>query len=954
MALQDAWSVDGVIERVTRAPQTIAFLKRLALEGGPELVIQLADEVPRRARSNLDEARRLARAASWLAHRVGDPHARARALRADGHVQSLGGRYRVALARYKAAVEAFTTIGADIEAAITESGSLQPLIYCGEYDEAFARAARARTVFQRHGDQPRLARLESNAGNIYFRQDRFEEALACYQTALGGFRASAAPADVAVTLRNLATCLISLTRYEEALRVYEDARVYCESAKMPLMTAEADYNIGYLYFVRGDYQHALDLYAAARAFCVTVGDKYHHALCDLDEAELDLEVNDFPSAVANARSAVAAFAQLGMRYERAKGLVFLAIASGQLGDVAASRRLFTRARELFVREQNRAWPTLIDLYQAVIFLKIGRPADARRLAADARRTFTRLSMPAKAALAEVLMARVDHEAGLLPRALSLSLSAVRRLEDVHAPAVAWQAALMLGSAHEALGHRDEAYAAYRDARGLLEELRSHLRGDELKITFLSDKLAIYEGLVAMALKGGPAAGRPEAAFGYIEEAKSRSFADLIAFRASELSAREPAGELAAAGVREARQQLHGYDHQIDRETTGQKHVDPARIARLRKDAGAREAQLADRLRTLRTVEPDLADLHGSAGALEVSTIRETLPPGVQLLEYYISRGIIRACVVGRDRLDIQELGPAADVAAIVRLLRFQLGKFRLHAEYLRTFGRVLLDATTSHLARLHHLLIEPVRDVLDADHLVIVPHGVLHYVPFHALHDRGVALIDRFAVSYAPSARVHHLCTARPRTAADRSLVLGVGDMLAPLISREVTQLASVLPNVDIGLAGDATSAHLRSPAAETARLIHIATHGFFRRDRPMMSSIRLSDGDLTVGDVYQLRLSADLVTLSGCGTGLNVVAGGDELVGLTRGFLHAGARAVMVSLWDLHDESAAEFMVEFYRKVIQGSSPAAALASAMREARRERPHPYFWAPFGVVGDATN
>ena len=953
MPLHDATTVDGVIERVTRAPQPIAYLKRLAEEGGPELVIQLADEVPRRARSNLDEARRLARAASWLAHRVGDPHAQARALRADGHVQSLGGRYRAALARYKAAVDAFTTIGAEIEAAITDSGSLQPLIYCGEYDEAFARAARARTVFQRYGDQPRLARLESNAGNIYFRQDRFEEALACYQTALAGFRASAAPADVAVTLRNLATCLISLTRYDEALRVYEDARIYCESAKMPLMTAEADYNIGYLYFVRGDYQHALDLYAAARAFCVRVGDKYHHALCDLDEAELDLEVNDFPAAVVNARAAVAAFDQLGMRYERAKGLVFLAIASGQLGDVSASRRLFTRARALFVREQNRTWPTLIDLYQAVIYLKIGRPADARRLASDARRMFTRLRMPAKAALAEVLMARVDHEAGRLTRALTLSLSAMRRLEDVQAPAVAWQAALMLGSANEALGELDESYAAYRDARGLLEELRSHLRGDELKITFLSDKLAIYEGLVAMALKRGPAGARAEAAFGYIEEAKSRSFADLIAFRASELSARGPAGELAAAGVREARQQLHGYDHQIERETTGQRRVDPARIARLRKDAGAREAQLADRLRTLRSVEPDLADLHGG-GALEVSTIRAALPQGVQLLEYYVSRGIIRACVVGRDRLEIQELGPAADVAAIVRLLRFQLGKFRLHAEYLRTFGRVLLDATTSHLARLHHLLIAPVLDLLDADQLVIVPHGVLHYVPFHALHDRGTALIDRFAVSYAPSARVHHLCAARPRTAADRSLVLGVGDMLAPLISREVTQLASVLPNVDIGLAGDATSAHLRSPAAETARLIHIATHGFFRRDRPMMSSIRLSDGDLTVGDVYELRLSADLVTLSGCGTGLNVVAGGDELVGLTRGFLHAGARAVVVSLWDLHDESASEFMVDFYRKVIQGSSPAAALASAMREARRERPHPYFWAPFGVVGDGTN
>src|SRR5262249_28199429 len=122
-----------LFERVTRAPQPLAAVKRLGGRVSPELVIQLADEVPRRARSNLDEARRLARAASWLAQRVGDPHARARALRAQGHIQSLGGRYRAALARYAEAARTFTSIGAEIEVAITDSGSLQPLIYCGEY-----------------------------------------------------------------------------------------------------------------------------------------------------------------------------------------------------------------------------------------------------------------------------------------------------------------------------------------------------------------------------------------------------------------------------------------------------------------------------------------------------------------------------------------------------------------------------------------------------------------------------------------------------------------------------------------------------------------------------------------------------------------------------------------------------------------------------------------------------
>ena len=501
-----------------------------------------------------------------------------------------------------------------------------------------------------------------------------------------------------------------------------------------------------------------------------------------------------------------------------------------------------------------------------------------------------------------------------------------------------------------VGNQDGAYAAYRDARAILEGLRSHLRGDALKITFLSDKLAVYEGLVAMALVREPAPSRESTAFRYIEEAKSRSFADLIAFRAAELPARASATEAPAARVRAARQQVYWHDHQIDQETTRQGAFDPHRIARLREDARAAERQLSDSLSELRMIDAELADLQGG-GLVDVEGIRAALPDRTLVLEYYIGRDIVRACIVGRHRLEIHELASGADIRTAVRLLRFQLGKFRLHGDYLRTFARVLTDATSSHLQHLYDLLIAPIRSRLDADHLVIVPHGVLHYVPFHALHDAGAALIDRCAISYAPSASVHHLCALRPPPSARGSLVLGVGDMLAPHISREVSQVAAVLPEAQLCIDGDASVARLRADGP-AARVVHIATHGFFRRDNPMLSCIRLGDGDLTVGDVYGLRLTADLVTLSGCGTGLNVVAGGDELLGLTRGFLYAGARAVMVSLWDINDESTAEFMAEFYRRFVAGAGPAGALAGAMRSIKLERPHPYYWAPFVLVGDA--
>lgn len=117
-----------------------------------------------------------------------------------------------------------------------------------------------------------------------------------------------------------------------------------------------------------------------------------------------------------------------------------------------------------------------------------------------------------------------------------------------------------------------------------------------------------------------------------------------------------------------------------------------------------------------------------------------------------------------------------------------------------------------------------------------------------------------------------------------------------------------------------------------------------------MFSSIGLGNSQLSLFDLYQLNLPAELVTLSGCGTGLNVVVGGDELMGLKRGLLYAGARGVLLTLWDVNDQSTADFMRLFYQKMGGNTHKAKALRDAMGEIRREYPHPFYWAPFVLVG----
>jgi CHAT domain-containing protein len=257
----------------------------------------------------------------------------------------------------------------------------------------------------------------------------------------------------------------------------------------------------------------------------------------------------------------------------------------------------------------------------------------------------------------------------------------------------------------------------------------------------------------------------------------------------------------------------------------------------------------------------------------------------------------------------------------------------------------------AHLADLCNELIAPVRPQLSAPHLVIIPHGILHYLPFHALHDGQGFLADSFDISYAPSASVYALCHSRRGTPATGSVIFGVPDAHAPLIKDEVESVHRVLPDSKLFL-GDAANHAAFFQHARSSQIIHIASHGTFRPDNPMFSGVRLGDGYLYLYELYNLQLTAELLTLSGCATGLNVVADGDELLGLIRGSLYAGARSLLLTLWEVNDQSANLFMTSFYKLLQESGNKAAAVTQAAREVRKHYPHPYHWAPFVIVGKA--
>lgn len=910
------------------------------------VVIQIVDRGRELLQVDPNQSLALAEAAIDVATAVGGSLPMAHALRAKANAFHHLGNYRPAIELHHQALQLFESTGEQAEVGRTLSTSLLSLNLAGDYEQAFTSAERARAIFAELGDQMRLARLDLNLGNVFYRQDRFAEAHACYRRAYDVLLAHENREGIGVALGNLSVCLISLGDFAEAMKTYREAREFFIAHNMPRPVAQSDYNIAYLYYLRGEYSRAIDMLRSTRMECQAIPDHYHHALCNLDLSELYLELNLSAEAAELAREANAEFAKMGMGYEQAKTLAFEAIAMSQQGQAFQALKVFAKSRAIFVTEKNQVWPSLIDLYQALVLCNEGRHFEARRLARAALEFFDSSSLHGKAVLCRLLLARIAQRTADLPDAQHQCSHALEKLAQHSTPVLKHQAYLLMGHIHSAAGRQKQAYECFRASRDALETLRSNLRGQELKLSFLKNRLEVYEQLVDACLKENPSEELAREAFGYIEEAKSRTLMDQML---QPISAADGAGQSELVRkMRNLRDELNWYYSLIEVEQLRPEQRSPEHIQRLEEQARAREGDLVRVLQEASLAEAGEAGMHVSE-SVSVDDIRNAISPDTMVVEFFQTGDRIVVCLLNRDRLEILPVTLASRIGSVLRLLQFQLSKFRLGTEYAQAFRNSLIQSTNTHLKGLYDELLAPIRDRLDATHLLFVPHGALHYVPFHALFDGEKYLIDEHTVSYAPSASIYKVCAEKQANTAGPSLIMGVPDEKAPSILDELRSLSGILPHPNLYI-GRAASEYVLKTAGRSSRFVHIATHGYFRQDSPMFSSIRLGNSYLSLYDLYQLRLPAELVTFSGCATGLNVVAAGDELIGLARGLFQAGAQSLLLSLWDVHDQSTAEFMKAFYSAIQAGENKASATKLAMLAIREQYPHPYQWAPFVLMG----
>jgi CHAT domain-containing protein/tetratricopeptide (TPR) repeat protein len=805
----------------------------------------------------------------------------------------------------------------------------------GRYNEGIAiakdlLAVREKTLGKNHPD---VARSLSDLGWLHSFTGRYGEAEALFKRGLEirEKRLGKNHPDVAHILNRLALLYWNTGRYGEAVGLHKRSLEIKEKRLGRGHTAVAYTlnNLALLYGTTGRYDEAEALYRRSL--------EIYEKRLRKDHPEVATSLNNL-------------------------ALLFQAI--GRYGDAEPLLKRSLEIREKMFRK-NHPNVAMSRNNLALLLLDSGKWEEAYEI-------FSRQN--SKSGLGKCHLVKKGFEEAA--RLFSLSLEKVNKRNP--RPVIGLQ--IGLGLSYEGMGEYAKSGEHFRGAIEVIEAEWKTL-DPEAKKEFLNAKvdlgfsrLEAYEGLARVLLKLGDKESMGEA-LRVSERVKSRVLLEMLATR--EVRGKTPEDEALLRqdrehqrGLMEVRKRIEilGEMRQMDQE------VPRGEVDRLQSILGQKEKTYGKFIEEVKLKNSELSSLI-SVDPPPYSQIQSLLDPDVDLLEYYTTKEKIYAWLVSREDIRVYEMGiPEKELKEKVdRLLLPNMSNRPRKAEPVIVYvGKEEKETGESEREEnrkrfqsvskeLYEAVIAPVSNDIKTKNLIVVPHGVLHKVPFGALTDGSSYLIDKYTISVLPSASVLEHVVKKTKEAKDKALVLAnpkTEHVALGFAEAEGRMLESVFPSGETYYREKATETTAKLRASDF-NVIHFATHGEFNERQPMQSGLLLAkddknDGYLQVHEVFGMDLkAANLVTLSACETALSKVQGGDDLVGLSRGFIYAGTPSILATLWKVDDASTAKLMEIFYRNWKSGMSKAEALRHAQETVRKMKgyEHPFYWAPFIMIGD---
>ena len=538
-----------------------------------------------------------------------------------------------------------------------------------------------------------------------------------------------------------------------------------------------------------------------------------------------------------------------------------------------------------------------------------------------------------------------------------------------------------------------AYSCFQLSSELIDKVRHSFKAEGSKLSFSSRAFSLYEKGINISLRLFDLTKNDEykkAAFKFSEESKAGLLFDAL----SEVKARNFSGipDTLLESEKNLRVDLAYFDTQILNEKQ-KKQSSSEKIKELEDKYFSIHHQYISLLENLEKNYPSYYQLKYKEKEISVENLQKMLYNKSVIVEYFLSDTTLYIFTLSQQALEAVTIKLDTPVSEIVKQFRQSLQNLE--------FESYITSASS-----LYNILIEPiVEKIPNAKNLIIIPDGILYYLPFEALIAEKVNindlsfselpyLINLFNISYLSSTAFQQeenkkletqnsFAGFAPVFADDSQMNKKINDaLLVSQLKRAVEindKIYSELPESKLEVEGisnlfemknlsssifisdDAKEEVIKSDDMSSYNFLHIATHGFINEEKPKFSGIIFTnknnspeeDGVLYSSEIYNLNLKADLVVLSACETGLGKIVRGEGIIGLTRGFIYSGTRNIVVSLWQVADKSTSELMIEFYKNILDGKNYSSALREAKLKLIKEGTYSYplEWSPFVLIGN---
>ena len=842
---------------------------------------------------------------------------KARRDRLIGRYYEVRSKHAQALAWTEKARRAFRSLGhreGEYQCMLTMFGAY---LHSGRYDDA--RSCAMETIAVAAHDQEKM-KVHANLGNLEHRLHRYHQALNHFRAALRLLDED--PRVEAIILYNLANVLVCLNRFSEAETNYKRALELFRSEKITIYQAHVLQASAHLHLVLGQYFIAETQLRQARDLYHQRGDKVGAALCDLDLFHQNIRLNKLEKALAYVDELIEEFTELALPYEVGLIYYYAATAAITKGDDALAELFLGEATEYFENVENKHYQALCAMRRGNLLWKAGDKTAARELIQDARTVFFRKNLKELELECLTYLCLIDDRV--------ITDSEYRRMRRLLAapigPAIRIQGLLLVSDYWHARGQLKRAIESRFEAVMTIEESRASIISEDLRESFFMDKARAYETLIEWLFSWK----NPKASnhiFKVLGLSRGRQYAE----RLSRLERLPPVlnkQEPTLLALNKLNIRLDQLDRRLRDFSSHFGYAEEEKAALLEA-----QRETFDELNRLKLKMRDEERL-GIYFPIDISPdeIRKYLPKSCLVVSYFIGNDHIYRVELDKKGLHTFETVIPKGFRKNINLLVNMLAN--------RIFGR--MDQIQTLMDDFEKVILP--KRINQNRHIVFIPHKFLTTFPFALLSHNGRRLLETHTINICPNLPTLYFTLKKPRSSLEKP-VFFFSDHPDDPTAPERDFLERLFPHARVF---NRLEGAFQSELSWESDFIHFAGHGSFNRREPSKSYLQMAGEKLYLSELGTKHLGHPFINLASCQSGSMALTEGNELYGFVASFFAMGATTILAGLWDLDDEATGQWMVSFYKNAHLGSSEA--FRRACLELMEQRPEPYFWAGFCLLG----